>query len=216
MLINIKPISIVTTWSQWSQNWTVQSQPDVLCPWGCTEFFFQAKHFHLGLIIQHHLQRVVLKFPHSKWYEKLHLVELSHKDYIREDGNYDHVLLNPKWPVRPCVILEENKGLMVMVCRHHEKHSCMKWLYVYPPWKRHNILSVLQPDQLCLCQIQPRTFQEQYKSRDVHPKCFLHRCRFFHNQNWAKFQQTVENVVEQQGIAVIQGTGHQFLTFKIC
>jgi len=28
------------------------------------------------------------------------LVELSRKDYIREDGDYDHVLLNPKWPVR--------------------------------------------------------------------------------------------------------------------
>jgi hypothetical protein len=34
--------------------------PDVLCPWGCTEFCFQAKDFHLGLIIQHHLQKVVL------------------------------------------------------------------------------------------------------------------------------------------------------------
>ncbi len=89
--------------------------PDVLCPWGCTEFCFQAKHFHLGLIIQHLLQKVVLKFPRSKWYEKLYLVESSCKDYIREDGDYDHVLLNPKWPVRPCVILKENEGLIVMV-----------------------------------------------------------------------------------------------------
>jgi hypothetical protein len=99
---------------------------DVLYPWGYMEFCFQAKHFHLGLIIQHHLRKVVLKFPHSKWYKKLHLVESSCKDYIREDGDYDHKLLNPKWPVRPCVILKENEGLMVMVCRHHEKHSCMK------------------------------------------------------------------------------------------
>jgi hypothetical protein len=56
-------------------------------------------------------------------------------------------------------------------------------------------------------------WKEQYESRDVHPKCFLCRCRFFHNQNWAKFQQTVKNVVEQQGIVVIQVTGHQCLTF---
>jgi len=54
--------------------------PDVVCPWGCTEFCFQGKHFHLGLIIQHQLRKVVLKFPRSKWYEKLHLVESSHKD----------------------------------------------------------------------------------------------------------------------------------------
>jgi len=59
------------------------------------------------------------KIPRSKWYEKLHLVELSCKDYIREDGDYDHVLLNPKWPVMPCVILKDNEGLMVMVCRYH-------------------------------------------------------------------------------------------------
>jgi hypothetical protein len=25
--------------------------------------------------------------------------------------------------------------------------------------------------------------KEQYESRDVHPKCFLRRCRFVHHQN---------------------------------
>jgi hypothetical protein len=59
-------------------------------------------------------------------------------------------------------------------------------------------------------------WKEQYESRDVHLKCFLRRCRFFHNQNRAKFQQTVKNIVEQQGIVVIQATGHQCLNFKIC
>ncbi len=39
---------------------------DVLCPWGCTEFCFQAKHFYVGLIIQHHFRKIVLKFPRSK------------------------------------------------------------------------------------------------------------------------------------------------------
>ena len=133
--------------------------PDVLCPWGCTEFCFQAKHFHLGIIIQHHLRKVVLKFPQGKLYEKLQLVESSRKDYIREDGEYDHVLMNPKWRIRPCVMMTENDGLMVMVCRHHEKYSCMKRLTVHPPRKPDNILSAEAPDQLCPCQIQPRTVQ---------------------------------------------------------
>jgi hypothetical protein len=71
-------------------------KPDVLCPWGCTKFCFQANHLNLGLIIQHHLQKTVLKFPLGKWYEKLQLVKSSCNDYIREDGEYDHVLMNPK------------------------------------------------------------------------------------------------------------------------
>jgi hypothetical protein len=88
--------------------------PDVLCPWGCTEFCFEAE-------------------------------------------NRDLVLMNPKWPVRHCVVLEEGEGLMVMVCRHHMKHSDIKWLYCHPPRKPNNILSSERSDQLCPCQAQPRT-----------------------------------------------------------
>jgi hypothetical protein len=43
----------------------------------------------------------------------------SRNDYICEEENCDLVPMNPKWPVRPCVVLEEGEGLMAMVCRHH-------------------------------------------------------------------------------------------------
>ena len=65
--------------------------------------------------------------------------------------------MNPKWPVRPCVVLEEGEGLMAMVCRHHMKHSDTKRLYLHPPRKPNNILSSERSDQLCPCQAQPRT-----------------------------------------------------------
>jgi hypothetical protein len=41
---------------------------DVLCPWGCTEFCFEAGHTILGILIQHHLQKIVLNFPTAEWY----------------------------------------------------------------------------------------------------------------------------------------------------
>ncbi len=34
--------------------------PYVLCPWGCTEFCFEVGHTNLGILIQQHLQKVVL------------------------------------------------------------------------------------------------------------------------------------------------------------
>ena len=131
--------------------------PDVLCPWGCTEFCFEAGHTNLGILIQHHLRKVVLNFPTAQWYRKMHLVESSRNDYICEEENRDLVLMNPKWPVQPCVVLEEGEGLMAMVCRHHMKHSDTKRLYLHPPRKPNNILSSERSDQLCPCQAQPRT-----------------------------------------------------------
>jgi hypothetical protein len=113
--------------------------PDVLCPWGCTEFCFEAGHTNLGILIQHHLRKVVLNFPTAQWYRKMHFVESSRNDYICEEENRDLVLMNPKWPVRPCVVLEEGEGLMAMVCRHHMKHSDTKRLYLHPPRKPNNI-----------------------------------------------------------------------------
>jgi hypothetical protein len=53
-----------------------------------------------------------------------------------------------------------------MVCQHHEKHLCMKRLNVHPPRKPHNILSAVQPDQLCPCQIQARTVQPLKVGKD--------------------------------------------------
>ena len=131
--------------------------PDVLCPWGCTEFCFEAGITNLGILIQHHLQKVVLNFPTAQWYRKMHFVESSCNDYICEEENRDLVLMNPKWPVRPCVVLEEGEGLMAMVCQHHMKHSDTKRLYLHPPRKPNNILSSERSDQLCPCQAQPRT-----------------------------------------------------------
>ena len=65
----------------------------------------------------------------------MHFVESYRNDHICEEENRDLVLMNPKWPVQPCVVLEEGEGLMALVCRHHIKHSDTKRLYLHPPCK---------------------------------------------------------------------------------
>jgi hypothetical protein len=102
--------------------------PDVLYPWGCTKFCFEAGHTNLGILIQYHLRKVVLNFPTAQWYRKIHLVKPSCNDYIFEEENCDLVPMNPKWPVGPCMVLEEGDGLMVMVCQHHMNRSDTKRL----------------------------------------------------------------------------------------
>ncbi len=132
--------------------------PDMLCPWGCTKSCFEVGYTNLGILIQHHLWKVVLNFPTAQWHQKIHLVKSSRNDYIFEEENRDLVLMNPKWPVQTCMLLEEGEGLMVMVCRHHIKHYDTKQLYCHPPRKPNIILSSEGSDQLCPCQApQPRT-----------------------------------------------------------
>ena len=158
--------------------------PDVLCPWGCTEFCFEAGHSNLGLLIQHHLRRVELNMPNSKYYRNLYLVETSRQDYIRQSKRdyiqggdvsldlesprnddipdekvlYDNILLKEEWPILPAVELVGGKGLMVMNCRHHRSNNTTKRLYPHPPRKPHHNLSPEKSDQLCPASLQPRLF----------------------------------------------------------
>ena len=140
--------------------------PDVLCPWGCTEFCFQTEHCHLGILLQHHLRKVELNLPSAQSYRKLHLVETSRVDYFRQLlSDYDKVLLNDEWPILPCVQFVQGKGLMVMVCCHHGSPHTTKRLYPHPPRKPNHNLSAQQCDQLCHAQLQPRGFQPLLKRK---------------------------------------------------
>ena len=56
--------------------------PDVLCPWGCTEFCFCAQPLNLGLFIQHLLRKVALNLPQREMFDQIHCIESSRDDYI--------------------------------------------------------------------------------------------------------------------------------------
>ena len=57
--------------------------PDVLCPWGSTEFCFKAGHCEMALLMQNELLKVVLNMSTAAWYNKLHLVKTPRWDYLR-------------------------------------------------------------------------------------------------------------------------------------
>ena len=132
--------------------------PDVLCPWGCSEFAFRCADFDPSLMIQYHLRSVQLNLPNGN-YEKMHFVDSTRQDYLR-DGEHDspdHVLMNPDWPILPTMSLHSGKGPMVCTCRHHSTASKWKRLCPHPLRKpKGMILSSVRPDQLCQARLQPR------------------------------------------------------------
>ena len=131
--------------------------PDTLCPWGCTGFCFRTSHCNPALLIQHHLRKDVLNMPHSSMYADLFTVETSRQDYLRDEMDYDHVMLNDEWPVLPTVARVPGKGLMVLVCRHHSDSRVRKRLYPHPPRKPDHNLSAEKTNQLSPCVVIQRT-----------------------------------------------------------
>jgi len=108
--------------------------PDVLCPWGCSEFSFHGNPFELAVFIQHHLRKVVLNVHSTNIYKLVKIIQSSRDDYIRPDGDYDMVLLNDRWRIRPSLLFVPGQGIMVLTCRHHKSMKAdMDKLYLHLP-----------------------------------------------------------------------------------
>lgn len=130
--------------------------PNVLCPWGCSEFCFRTTELNLGLLLQHHLRKVQLNLPQQE-HQKMYTVDSSRLDYIRKDEeDHDYILLNRDWPILPSVRLTRDGGLIVCTCRHHGSDLTRKRLLPHPPRKPYSDnLSSVRPDQLCQAVVQP-------------------------------------------------------------
>ena len=133
--------------------------PDVLCPYGCSEFAHQCKHIDPSLLIQAQLRKVQLNLcPDPDGHSKMYLADTARQDYIRRDDEVgDFVLMNKDWPIKPTMQLEKGKGLVICVCRYHGKTSERKYLLHHPPRKHQNNLSAVRPDSLCHAHCRPRT-----------------------------------------------------------
>ena len=132
--------------------------PDVLCPWGCSEYPHKTSVVEPCLILQQLLPRIRLNLP-SEYVDRLHIVESIRLDYIREDcEDVDYVLLNEQWPVMPTMSMVRGAGAMICCCRHHQNDSVRKRLYAHPPRKMKGIgnLSSVHADQLSPCVLQQR------------------------------------------------------------
>jgi hypothetical protein len=112
--------------------------PDVLCPWGCTEFLHQAHAcpFSFPIFVQHHLRDVTLNLPTADYSKKLHLIETSRLDSLRMNNTqYPNALMWNKYPIRLTVGVSRSDGLVLYLCRHHSQLHSRKRLHLHVPEK---------------------------------------------------------------------------------
>jgi hypothetical protein len=124
--------------------------PTVSCPWGCSEFLHRSGTFPLDICIQRYLQQVLLSSfctikPAPK--DIIHMITSSRDDYLRIDHDDDTILLNPKWKVRPTIIIDNEKGPYILTCRDHDGGSKLHFIHTCRQPK--HILPPPFPDQLC-------------------------------------------------------------------
>ena len=103
--------------------------PSVLCPWGDNEYMHQCGNVPYDIILQRYLPKCYIrKVNVDKLCQK---VFSTREDYVRDTEEYDNLLLNPTWKVKPCLAFIEGKGPQVLTCREH--HSGTNKKYVHTP-----------------------------------------------------------------------------------
>lgn len=137
--------------------------PNVLCPWGCSEFCFASKEMDPSILIQHHLRKAQLNLLQDKGglgHSSLYLCETSRNDYLRrDDEEVDYVLMNKEWPILPAMRLSQQGGLKCLVCRNHSSAADQKVLYPHPPRKMSHKLSSVNAANFCHSVLRPRSFK---------------------------------------------------------
>ncbi len=125
--------------------------PNVMCPFGCSEYCFKGNHVAWDLVIQCLLLMVLL--PHIDKTCYLH-VQHMWDQYNREDDDFDSILLNRGWEIRPAIVISESGCPWVVTCRNHRGGS--KFQVLYPPCYPEHHFSAKCTNQLCPIFVQPR------------------------------------------------------------
>ena len=91
--------------------------PDILCPWGQSEYIHDCGFINIDAIYQRYMPQCVLKMisSHTKVMSKVYS---ARDDFIRFNNSYDHLLYNPRWKIRPTIIFIKGKGPFVCTSRH--------------------------------------------------------------------------------------------------
>ena len=125
--------------------------PNVLCPFGCSEYCFKGKHLEWDLVIQRLLLKVLLPHIDKNRYRS---VQHMWDQYDRKDNDYNTILLNKEWEIRPAIVISETGCPRVVTCRNHGLGSNCQVLYT-PRYPDHH-LSAKWTDQLSPIVLQPR------------------------------------------------------------
>ena len=126
--------------------------PNVLCPWGCSEFLHKVGKIEMQPIFQKRFRKcnIASKLKDSD----LSFVEPSRDDYFRNSSDgYDMWLYNPEWKVFPSIAFF-NGSPYILSCKDH--NGGCKQLQVHCCRWKCNISSALS-DQICHAVVKSRT-----------------------------------------------------------
>lgn len=137
--------------------------PNVLCPFGCTTYCFEATYADWTYLIQRYLLKTPLATDHSssmrdkkdqKTMNPQHRRYLNvWKHYFRDRCNYDCHWGNPKWQCLPSIVMLP-EGPRALVCPSHE--GLDEHQRLYPPRQPDLLLCATTPDELSHVTPNPR------------------------------------------------------------
>ena len=137
--------------------------PDVLCPWGCSEYMHKVGYLDIDIMLQRFHNKVYFTLVNEV--EECEKVFSCRDDYLRDDvSDYDRILLNPEWVAMPSCIIDEKYGAVFLTCRLHTRGTRKKYVHVPRNPFRHNIPSSIG-DQLCHAIIKPRCIKPMKASK---------------------------------------------------
>ena len=125
--------------------------PNVLCPWGCSDFIHTVVSVDLDIVIQQFIQKYNLSIVDVS---KLTKIEHTRYEYLQESNDeIDMWLHNPDWKVLPTIYFVDVYP-RVLTCKDHDvgcnliQIHCCRW--------RTN-LSLPVSDQVCHAVVKPQT-----------------------------------------------------------
>ena len=127
--------------------------PNIMCPWGCSEFNHKCGHISMDIVFQRYLQRCLLKLIEKPAAFKY--IISARDDYLRAEGDEDQWLFNPNWKVQPSIAFVDGCP-RVLTCNNHNKGSNL--FMIHPCRWKHN-LPTERSDQLCHAVVKCRTIR---------------------------------------------------------
>lgn len=102
--------------------------PDVLCPWGESEYMIQCGYVPLDLVTQRFIPKCRIDLIGTV--DKMNTVRSARDDFVRESNDYDFWVFNPNWKILPTIIFVKDKGPCVCTSWNHNDGSLKDFIHL--------------------------------------------------------------------------------------
>ena len=126
--------------------------PDVLCPWGESEYLHQCGYVDFDGIIQPFIPTIFLKMMGSHK-TVMPLICSARDEFIRDPNEYHTLLLNPNWRIVSTIVFSANKG--PVVCTSRLMNGGCKKDFLHLSRQPDHVLPCTISNQLCHSVIRP-------------------------------------------------------------